>query len=257
MVNYLYHYTSVETLALILKNKTIRFSNLASVDDLEEQGTEDFGDFGRYCFVSCWTKDSEESIPLWNMYTPDMTGVRIRLPEHPFDTEILPANNTVVKEDITYNKGLLALQEKYEVIFMPYQAQLISVTYTEDSTLLKPNIVINSGHNFTLNTGNIGKFKRTSWSFQKEYRYKLHVLPFALKELELMLRQGNHQIIEKLQNYNLSFNYIDLYLKDDFLEEMEILCGPKVSEAQKIIIESLVEKYNPKANIKNSNLLIR
>lgn len=143
MVNYLYHYTSVETLVLILKNKTIRFSNLASVDDIEEQGTEDFGDFGRYCFVSCWTKDSEESIPLWNMYTPDMTGVRIRLPEHPFDTEILPANNTVVKEDITYSKGLLALQDEYNVIFMPYQPQLINVTYTEDSTLLKPNIVMN------------------------------------------------------------------------------------------------------------------
>ena len=32
---YLYHYTTVESLALILNNKTMRFSDLNNVDDLE------------------------------------------------------------------------------------------------------------------------------------------------------------------------------------------------------------------------------
>ena len=36
-MNYLYHYTSLETLALILKNRTICFNNLLYVDDIEEQ----------------------------------------------------------------------------------------------------------------------------------------------------------------------------------------------------------------------------
>lgn len=40
---YLYHYTSIETLALILKNRTIRFSSLATVDDIKEVATENFG----------------------------------------------------------------------------------------------------------------------------------------------------------------------------------------------------------------------
>ncbi len=31
--DYLYHYTSIENLALILKNKTIRFNSLINVDD--------------------------------------------------------------------------------------------------------------------------------------------------------------------------------------------------------------------------------
>ncbi|MBE6746525.1 MAG: hypothetical protein E7558_03645 [Ruminococcaceae bacterium] len=34
---YLYHYTSIETLALILKNRTIRFNSLDKMDDLQEQ----------------------------------------------------------------------------------------------------------------------------------------------------------------------------------------------------------------------------
>lgn len=32
----IYHYTSIETLALIIKNKTIRFNRLDFVDDCEE-----------------------------------------------------------------------------------------------------------------------------------------------------------------------------------------------------------------------------
>ena len=62
-VEYLYHYTSLETLALILKNKTICFNNLSYVDDMEEVQTKDLGKFGKIAYVSCWTSDSEESIP--------------------------------------------------------------------------------------------------------------------------------------------------------------------------------------------------
>ena len=37
MVEYLYHYTTVDTLELILKNKTIRFNPLTKMDDNLEQ----------------------------------------------------------------------------------------------------------------------------------------------------------------------------------------------------------------------------
>ena len=43
---YLYHYTSLDTLALILKNKTICFNNLLYVYDIEESSSKDMGDFG-------------------------------------------------------------------------------------------------------------------------------------------------------------------------------------------------------------------
>ncbi len=35
----IHHYTSIENLALILKNKTIRFTRLDKVDDSEEAAT--------------------------------------------------------------------------------------------------------------------------------------------------------------------------------------------------------------------------
>ena len=71
----LYHYTSIETLALILKNGTIKFNRLDTVDDLEEAGyTSDGMQLGKYMFVSCWTKSSEENIALWSMYADKGRG---------------------------------------------------------------------------------------------------------------------------------------------------------------------------------------
>ena len=78
----LYHYTSIETLALILKNGTIKFNRLDTVDDLED--TSDGMQLGKYMFVSCWTKSSEENIALWSMYADKGKGIRIELDEDMF-----------------------------------------------------------------------------------------------------------------------------------------------------------------------------
>ena len=74
----LYHYTSVDTLLLILQNKTLRFKSLLYVDDPLEPTTSDFGNLGGFKYVSCWT-DTPNSIPQWTMYSNNMTGVCIGL----------------------------------------------------------------------------------------------------------------------------------------------------------------------------------
>ena len=79
----IHHYTSIENLALILKNKTIRFTRLDKVDDSEEAGLSCKNiQLSYYTFVSCWTDSEEESIPLWKMYAgKEMHGIRISLEE--------------------------------------------------------------------------------------------------------------------------------------------------------------------------------
>jgi len=59
----IYHYTSMESLYLILKNKTLRFSTLSNVDDLDEGMSQEFEHAQQYLFVSCWTEEKRESIP--------------------------------------------------------------------------------------------------------------------------------------------------------------------------------------------------
>lgn len=255
MTNYLYHYTSVETLALILRDKTIRFSNLSVVDDLEEQETEDFGEYGRFCFVSCWVKDSAESIPLWNMYTPDMSGVRIRLPENPFDTEVLRTAND--GEPITYTKGLVGFQERSGYSAIPPEAVFLEVQYTDNQKLLTPSILDENKNISPISMDNIGKFKRKAWAFQKEYRYKLFIHPWSLEEGKETSLENLMWHFEKLKEYKLTTSYVDLQLKSGALDHMEILLGPKVTEGQQTIVEALKDKYEPSAEVIRSSLRIK
>lgn len=80
----LYHYASLDTLALILHNRTIRFSRLDKVDDPQEQRSADSQNLGKMKLVSCWTSSDEESIPMWREYAGAECGVRIQMKSHPF-----------------------------------------------------------------------------------------------------------------------------------------------------------------------------
>ena len=68
----IYHYTSVDTLEKILSGKSILFRRLDCVDDVMEYTVSEFA---KYMFISCWTESKEENIPLWKMYTTDITKV--------------------------------------------------------------------------------------------------------------------------------------------------------------------------------------
>ena len=139
-MKYLYHYTSLETLALILRNKTICFNNLLYVDDLDEAETEDMGKFGKFVYVSCWTEDSEESIPLWNLYTPNMHGVRIRMPEFPFKKYRFKKGEYFLSEDVDTYINLKKIYEENKASIVSTEPHLEKIEYTDSQDKLFPKI---------------------------------------------------------------------------------------------------------------------
>ena len=56
------------------------------MDDLQEKEAKDINNIGQFIYVSAWTSDEKESIPMWNMYSSLDAGVRIRLRTNPFFT---------------------------------------------------------------------------------------------------------------------------------------------------------------------------
>ena len=52
----------------------------------------------------------------------------------------------------------------------------------------------------------------------------------------------------------LPFNNYDINIQESAFEKMEILLGPKHSLSDKIIVESLLEKFNHNATLKVSSL---
>ena len=251
---HLYHYTTVESLALILNNKTMRFSSLENVDDLEEVEALDLKDYGKYWFIACYTQNEDEEIPIWNMYSGNGSGIRIRFEANIFDD--LNKQKDDVSDEI--NKEFKD-REKYDVEFenKPYNVDYTIVEEKICSKILKEEICYivdeNGNHLVDENENHIvaemqtkdfsciGVCKRACWNFQKEVRYRLHIEP-----------KNNEQLYQKQEKLpDLPIRYYDMPIKESILNNAAITLGYNISAGNAVIVNMLVEKYNQenKANI--------
>lgn len=270
LVEYLYHYTSIDSLALILKNRTIRLNPLDRMDDLQEQKTADVENLGRFVFVSSWTEDSKESIPMWKMYTNPSSGIRIKLRKNPFlwhgtyggDIEKvlgIPVINEGSKTN--YVKTFLNLSELMDNGYFSVQAWggniLHKVIYTEDISLLEPKAAKVTSDKIYLNTGSLGKYKNTHWEFQKEWRY---MMTFMSMDFKAGIDRMEKSFTLSVNNMLLGkepppFRFYDLDIDPQYFEEMEITCSPQMTAGNRILVELLVDTFNPNAKICESQLL--
>ena len=277
-MEYLFHYTSLENLALILSNKTICFNNLLNVDDSEESETEDMGRFGRFVYVSCWTEDSDESISLWSLYTPDMHGVRIKLPKFPFKKYSYKKGDMFLSEDTETFINLEALYNDNKASIVSNQPLLVKVEYTNDAPLLVPKIRheshdgaikeflqlkslanLSGDYEASYDFKALGKYKRESWSFQKEWRYTISSAPQGLKDSAPPTLEKQQSLIRAIEDLNLAppYNQLFLELDDSLLKKMEIVFGPKMSSAEKILAKSLLNQFCPCCHYQDSSLKIQ
>ena len=187
---YLYHYTSIESLAYILDTRLIKFNRLDKVDDMLDGKTSDVQNINKYYFVSSWTSDNTESISMWNMYTPNMKGVRLCLGAFPFEYRDAIDNNILCHEEIiSKNNQVYALvypvnfkiSKDMVHVFDPKEDFLKKVIYRSKHKDNFPdyfNVTDEDSIGISLST--IGVQKKTYWSFQKEWRYIFYFLPKVL-----------------------------------------------------------------------------
>lgn len=258
-MEYLYHYTNLSALAQIVKNKTIRFNSLKNVDDINELVSADYSRAGKYCFVSSWTSEKEESIPMWNMYS-NMDGVRIRLPVNPFESytwedPMLKGSvvNSYIPEKDLYRENMFPLIE---------DKILHKVNYTDNEQLLYPNLRKEIQHGihvgYYIEINKLGKNKNTSWKFQKEWRYILYFMPATLAEMLKEPKQAKRRMGENVRNnIDVAQDEYFLKIKEECINEMEILCAPKITKGDRILLECLIKCYCPNAVILDSILKIR
>lgn len=266
----LYHYTNIETLALILKNKTIRFNSLDKMDDLQEQETADIKNIGQFCYISAWTEDERESIPMWNMYASIYSGVRIKMRRDPFKRYLncaadIQSVTALPVIDESNGKGLPSIIPIAEMLSKGFycnqalsnQSILFKVEYTNDLSKLYPRLLENHGAKFSISLGELGKFKNLHWQFQNEWRYILTILPLNLNQsieyLESHFLRTANRIRMGLEKQ--PFPYYEMVIADEAFSQMEITLSPKISAGNRVIAQTLVNKYNPPARIKESNLL--
>lgn len=254
----LYHYTSIETLALILKNRSIRFTPLSRVDDLLEGKARDLQHIGQYVFASCWTDKAMESMAMWNFYATQRTGVRIQLPQHPFRRFCLQDGRTIfVHPDNILDDGYIYVMSFDEVKKGQDSRICYKVTYTDDVTeiIQKTKWGVSSDENSSSDEvllWNVGYRKLEEWGFQSEWRYILRFLPvpeYGQRAFTSAERNRRYAIgVEAAEeNSSLPFEWYDLTIDDAAFEQMRIRIGPSASASDEAIVTALKETYNPSA----------
>jgi len=257
----LYHYTSVENLALILKSGKIRFSRLDTVDDNEESGIyEESVPMGKYTFVSCWTDLKEESIPLWKMYTPQARGVRICLDQDMFNKVVWPPGRYGPLEVEGNIVSIFPPEEfctpEYVVLYEGYTNPYFyrKIEYVEDLSKVASSAIFytleDGKPHLNVNTGEVGKYKHKRWSFQEEVRFALTIVPMLINP-----RNGDLDIIRGIQDgIPVPISYFDVKLSPEALRNMELVIGPCCTDADRVIIDSLIKNLNPECKILDSQL---
>ncbi len=267
----IYHYTSIESLALILRTKKIRFSRLDCVDDIREAQEHFNINFGQYFFVSCWTEQYKESIPQWNMYSKDMQGIRIELPAFPFHRHRLIANPQVT--GVTWEGEIHSPLTYDEMLGSTY---FIPPLLTDDFFCGKVNYIdsVEAHYKNTIRktTNSVGgtelsinglhqlpRQKSKDWQFQSEYRFHLFAFPIPQGHNHAGPYQpgiglGEIMADSLIKNIDPDINYIDVPIDPNAISKMVIRTGPLCTPGGKICVEALVSQLAPGAKIESSLL---
>ncbi len=252
----IYHYTSIDTLALILKNKTLRFNNAKFVNDPTEAMTEDFGSMQDYVFISCWSSEEKESIPLWKIYGADGHGVRLESDTKyiHFEGEETPLNGIYkvienVKKEVDSDYFINVWQ-----LDKPTMNHYFETNYSNEKKVFKKDISTETTKMWEYQIDNAFNIKPTCWSFEKEIRFIM--LGCSLEDGQ---DQNNWQVVfnQITRKGSIKSKFVDLILKDDFFDNLKIILGPSISDAEKNMVQSLINAINKKIEISESKIQIR
>lgn len=239
----LYHYTSINTLGLILKYKSIRFNSLAKMDDLDEKKVLN-KELGKYTFVSCWTAEDKESIPMWQMYSDGFKGVRIKIPIQPFEVHLKDGEEYIISPNELIGKNYYFHNPVKGIFCKPVSYKTIpEIKNIRNGDMAKTNRTLFGYDEFLP-----GMDKNNYWEFQKEWRYMLRVIPSKNPENDIKNNNKDTEYIDTLPKVDIEFK--DLHIREDALKQMEIMLGPKTNEIDKRIVELLIKDVNLNKDIK-------
>lgn len=251
------HYTSVATLALILKNKTIRFNRLDKVNDPKEAMSADYANAQKLVFASCWSGPDTESMPLWERYASQMTGARIIMPTLMFKGR--NNNHKVTRDDRYYEIQVddfsTRIDRRGEKVMCLSPSCVMGPTkirYAKSNELHLSN-VFNTAEGQMFDLRLLGTVKIDHWSWEDEYRFRVLASFGYLNSNE----GGNWMSPRSFIETPVVTEFVDVPLDPTSFDDMEIVLGPKMSIFEEASVRQLCAAYAPKAKIMKSDIAIR
>lgn len=244
---YLYHYTSTETLKAIITSGNIRFKRLDKLNDPYEgivKINDNYIEFRKKAFCSCWTPNKDENMLMWSMYTgKNMDGVRIKMKSCMFadsfssllETEsgFYPVENV---SPIDY-EGVHTQTGKPITINSVYGP--IKIEYVDDISKIYEKVtssdyIRNNFKEFACGVDfkELGIRKLKYWNGENEWRYIIWPFSFIGK-----YKSGS------LDNFEVEAQkeYIDVPYERSI---EEILLGPGIRDSQKNELKAWLKSKN-------------
>ena len=265
----IFHYTTINALALILLNKTIRFNRLDNVDDKEESkyGSGPYNTrLNRYVFVSSWTKNPAENRDLWEKYANKGKGIRIAMDEDMFVSYMnYRAQGSKFK---SYFPKKQYITEDCLFIDLNNEIKLYDVEYVDNVEMHTKKIVKQNGDYINYYLPKVGIYKnRDEWEQQGESRFRIFAFPLTIKDAKnLNMENVNDQFIafeiaQSLLNNNIpvKLEYYDMPIKKEAIDSIEIMMGPNTvaedkKKVQRILYPCLINRLFSKRKIVDSSL---
>lgn len=165
------HYTSWEVLKLIFTNKHLLFNRIDKVNDHLESEMFVNKEVSHLIYVSCFTYDEYESIPMWNIYGKSKDAVRIK-----FEMNQKDFSKALINEDGTvYNPTDLAVQSNKQAggrddwrLLYACKDIVYNQEFIKKDPIFGKNISIEKGKHYNLRS--MGVSKREEWQYEKECR---------------------------------------------------------------------------------------
>ena len=153
----------------------------------------------------------------------------------------------------------------YMVSSFTNEAKLFDIVYVEDPQEEIKKLIVPAGKDgIVVSTTQVGTFKRKEWEIQQESRFKINVQPVnmsgAINEMVSKKDIKPYEILMSIfetlgpsiaSNKPINTTHIDLDIDPSKLANVEIMLGPLTSEADRIIVESLLNQL-PNAKVVDS-----
>ena len=259
-----HHYTTIDTLELILMNRTIRLNRLDYVDDKQESELIAHRHWAKFIFVSSWTANEHESRSMWDY--SGLNGVMISLPKFPFKKYQLNSKQEMMLSVGDGTSSPVPFERMYNKKWMFVIPPLIeeiygnNVEYDPDPTRLVGvhRIDENDDHHFSLGK-ELARIKDSAWKYQEEYRYVFVIVPIDAEAFQKWQNTGNSEeffrsgLTNFIRGSDTTLDYFDVEL-DDSLESIHVTFGPQCSTNEKKRVENLIAQYASAGTTSESRL---
>lgn len=217
----LFHYTTFDALRHILSDRNLKFNRIDKVNDLMERNIFGEDDLYQLVFVSCFSTEKVESIPMWSIYGKDKHGLRISFELDKADF----VQNLLDKQGKTITSSEYPLT-RHGKMNSPcpewlYTVNIKDIIYDIDAIKRNP-IRYGDGSNQMFNLTSMAAIKRKEWEYEHECRMIATLLT----------------VLDNVEAPDI--DYILVPIKFDHIKKLEITFNPWMEQHTKEEIKQFV-----------------